>query len=53
MKYDLEETISVQEKPLWVMKTMLGSLSSEWTVNNEGGDSWSGYFMILNFTTTV
>lgn len=46
MKYDLEQAILVLERTPRVMKTLLGGLSSEWTANNEGGDSWSPYDVI-------
>ena len=46
MKYDLEQAISVLQKTPKVMKTFLGGLSSEWTTNNEGSDSWSPYDVI-------
>ena len=46
MKYDLEQAISVLQKTPEVMKTLLSGLSSEWTANNEGGDSWSPYDVI-------
>ncbi len=46
MKYDLEQAISVLQKTPEVMKTLLSGLSSEWTTNNEGGESWSPYDVI-------
>ncbi|MEM7185383.1 MAG: DinB family protein [Bacteroidota bacterium] len=46
MKFDLEQAISVLERTPEVMRTMLGTLSSEWTNQNEGGDSWSPYDVI-------
>ena len=41
MKYDLEQAIPVLERTPRVMKMLLSGLSSEWTMNNEGRDSWS------------
>lgn len=46
MKYDLNNAIAVLEKTPVIFKTMLGDLSSHWTHQNEGGDSWSPYDVV-------
>lgn len=46
MKYNVKEAISVLEKSPAVFRSLLSGLSSEWTHNNEGGESWSPYDVI-------
>lgn len=46
MKFNLTEAISVLEKTPLVLKELVGGLSKEWVVQNEGGDSWSPYDVI-------
>lgn len=46
MKFNVEEAISVLERTPGVFKTLLADLSSEWTHQNEGGESWSPYDIV-------
>jgi len=46
MKFNLNQAISVLEKTPSVLKTLLSNLSSEWTHQNEGENTWSPYDVI-------
>ena len=43
MKFDLVKTISVLERTPAVINTFLNGLSEEWTLQNEGENTWSPY----------
>jgi len=43
MKFNLPQAIEVLERTPIVLDTLLHGLSTEWTTNNEGGDTWSPY----------
>lgn len=46
MKFDLKKAVEVLERTPAVLRTLLQDLSTEWVMNNEGGDSWSPYDVI-------
>ncbi|NNM23749.1 MAG: DinB family protein [Flavobacteriaceae bacterium] len=46
MKFNLDKAISVLDRTPLVLRELLHGLSSEWTHQNEGGDSWSAYDII-------
>jgi uncharacterized damage-inducible protein DinB len=43
MKFDLVKTISVLERTPIVFKSLLNGLSKDWTLRNEGENTWSPY----------
>lgn len=46
MLFDLSKSIEILERTPAVLKTLLSKLSSDWTQQNEGGESWSPYDVI-------
>jgi uncharacterized damage-inducible protein DinB len=46
MKFDLVKTISVLERTPIVFKSLLNGLSKDWTLQNEGENTWSPYDVI-------
>ncbi|MEL6812115.1 MAG: DinB family protein [Bacteroidota bacterium] len=46
MNFDIQKAMAVLERTPATLMTLLSGLSSEWTTQNEGGDSWSPYDVI-------
>jgi hypothetical protein len=46
MTYDLDKAIQILERTPDVLQTLLGNISPDWTNQNEGGDTWSGYEVV-------
>lgn len=46
MIYTVEKSIEILERTPVVLNTLLQNISTDWTSNNEGGDSWSAYDII-------
>jgi hypothetical protein len=46
MKFSLQQSIEILERTPFVLQNLLEGLSNEWTLNNEGGDTWSPYDVI-------
>lgn len=46
MEFTIEKTIEVLERTPDVLHTMLQNISTDWTSNNEGGETWSVYDII-------
>src|SRR3954468_3587163 len=46
MKHNLDQTIAVIERTPAVLNTMLRDLPNEWTMRNEGENSWSAYDIV-------
>lgn len=46
MHFSLQKSLEILERTPDVLDAMLQNLSSEWTSNNEGGDTWSVYEII-------
>jgi hypothetical protein len=46
MNFTIEKSIDVLERTPNVLISMLENISSEWTTNNEGGETWSVYNII-------
>jgi hypothetical protein len=46
MKYNLERSYQILERTPSVLKTLLTSLDNEWTMNNEGPETFSPYDVI-------
>lgn len=46
MLFDLSKSIEILERTPLVLKTLLSNLSSDWTHQNEGGETWSPYAVI-------
>ena len=46
MNFDLERGIEVLERTPGVLSTLLSGLSSEWTRNNEGPETWSPFDVV-------
>lgn len=46
MDSSLKKSIEILERTPDVLNTLLKDISSEWTLNNEGGDTWSVYDII-------
>ena len=43
MRFSIHQSIEILERTPVVLQHLLENLSAEWTVNNEGGDTWSAY----------
>ena len=43
MKYSLTKSLEILERTPLVLETLLSDLSDDWTMNNEGGETWSPY----------
>jgi len=46
MKYTFNKAIEILERTPVVLKTLLSGLSEEWTMHNEGAETWSPYNVI-------
>jgi hypothetical protein len=46
MNFTLEKSIQILERTPYVLEAMLKNISADWTVNNEGGETWSVYDII-------
>ena len=46
MEFDLFKTIEVLERTPKILEELLSGLPDEWTMNNEGEDTWSPYDII-------
>jgi hypothetical protein len=46
MNFTLEKSIQILERTPNVLGAMLQNISTDWTANNEGGESWSVYDII-------
>jgi uncharacterized damage-inducible protein DinB len=46
MNFTLEKSIQILERTPNVLAAMLQNISTDWTANNEGGESWSAYDII-------
>jgi hypothetical protein len=46
MQFDLELSLQILRRTPDVVATMLSGLSDEWTMMNEGVDSWSAYDIV-------
>jgi hypothetical protein len=46
MDFDLEKSIEILERTPAVLQALLSGLSDEWTMQNEGPDTWSPYDII-------
>ena len=43
MEYSLAKSLEILERTPLVLETLLSGLSDDWTMNNEGGETWSPY----------
>src|SRR5580693_8848232 len=46
MEFNLNKSIEILERTPAVFENMLGGLSDEWLINNEGKDTWSPFDII-------
>src|ERR1700754_2282554 len=46
MNFDLNKTIEILERTPVVLETLLKGISDDWTLSNEGVDTWSPYDII-------
>lgn len=46
MNFTIEKSIEILERTPDVLNTMLHHISADWTLNNEGGETWSVYDII-------
>ena len=46
MEYSFNKSLEILERTPAVLKTLLSGLSDDWTINNEGGETWSPYDVI-------
>ena len=46
MNFTIEKSIEILARTPGVLNAMLHSISADWTLNNEGGESWSVYDII-------
>jgi hypothetical protein len=49
MNFNLERSLEILERTPAVLELMLQNISTEWTMNNEGGETWSVYDIIGHF----
>ena len=49
MSFDLAATIAILARTPRVLSTLLEDLSDGWTMQNEGGTSWSSYDILGHF----
>lgn len=46
MKFKLNKALEILERTPEVLETMLNGISEEWTINNEGKETWSAYDIV-------
>ncbi|MES2649638.1 MAG: DinB family protein [Bacteroidota bacterium] len=46
MQFNLHKTIEILERTPIVLKTLLSGIADEWTLSNEGAETWSAYDVI-------
>lgn len=46
MQFDLEKSIEILERTPQVLHTLLSGLSAEWTMSNEGPETWSPFDVV-------
>ena len=46
MKFDLAKSVQILERTPVVLEDILQNVSDEWTMHNEGGDTWSSYDIV-------
>ncbi len=46
MNFDLNKSIEILERTPLVIEALLSNVSDEWTMHNEGGESWSAYDVV-------
>src|SRR5215218_1797002 len=46
MQFDLNKTIEILERTPLVLKTLLSGISDDWTLSNEGPETWSAYDIV-------
>ncbi len=46
MQFDLHKTIAILERTPIVLKTLLSGIPDEWTLSNEGPETWSAYDVV-------
>ena len=46
MKFDLAKSVQILERTPVVLKDILQNVSNDWTMNNEGDDTWSPYDIV-------
>lgn len=49
IEFSLERSIAVLERTPFVVEMLLRDLPREWTVSNEGGETWSPYDIVGHF----
>ncbi len=49
MEFKLSEAIEILSRTPAVVETLLTGLSDDWTMNNEGGETWSPYDIIGHY----
>ncbi len=46
MNFDLNKSIEILERTPEVLSNLLGGLSDDWVMTNEGGETWSAYDVV-------
>jgi|SRR6185312_7275644 len=46
MEFDIDKSIEILERTPRVVEDLLKGLSDDWTMHNEGGDTWSPYDVV-------
>ena len=46
MEYQFNKSFEILERTPRVIRTLLSGLSDEWTMNNEGGNSWNAFDIV-------
>ena len=49
MKFNIQLTLQVLERTPSVIESILRNLDNGWTMNNEGGESWSAYDIVGHY----
>ena len=46
MEFDINKSIEILERTPTVLTELFSKLDEDWTMNNEGGETWSAYDII-------
>lgn len=49
MKFNVEQAIQILERTPLVVETLLKGLDDDWTMQNEGGDTWSAFDIVGHY----
>ena len=49
MKFNVEQAIQILERTPAVVETLLKGLDDDWTMHNEGGETWSAFDIVGHY----